>query len=42
MKSAGLLWAMFVVGGCAYLVGWKDWNPAWFLLALVLVSGIEL
>jgi hypothetical protein len=32
-----LVWNIFVFGGTAYLVGWQDWSPWWFALAVVLV-----
>jgi hypothetical protein len=31
-----LVWNIFVFGGTAYLVGWQDWSPWWFALAVIL------
>ena len=32
-----LVWNIFIFGGTAYLVGWRDWSPWWFALAVILV-----
>ena len=32
-----LIWDIFVIGGCAYLVGWQGWNPWWFAFVLLLL-----
>ncbi len=29
-----LLYRAFVLGGCAYLVGWCGWSAWWFLLVV--------
>ena len=26
---------LLTLAGCAYLVGWKDWSPWWFLLVIL-------
>ena len=40
MKLAVLLVLqnIVVLGGTAYLVGWRDWSPWWFLFAATLVN----
>lgn len=33
-----LIWNMFVVSGCSYIVFWKGNSGAWFLLAILLLA----
>jgi hypothetical protein len=33
--AATILWLAFLWGGTAYLVGWHDWSPWWFMLTLL-------
>jgi hypothetical protein len=34
-----LCFDLSVLAGCAYLVGWKDWGPWWFALAVFIVGS---
>lgn len=36
-----LLWYVFCIGGCAYIVFWKGRSPLWFLLAVFLCAGVN-
>ena len=36
--GAMLLYNLCIMGGTAYLVADYDWSPAWFLLALLLLT----
>jgi len=36
-----LLWLIFLFGGCTYLVFWKGASGAWYLLAMMLGSGMN-
>jgi hypothetical protein len=31
-----VLYEALILGGCSYIVFWKDQNPWWFLLAVLL------
>ena len=33
-----IIWCMFVVGGCTYLVFWMDASGWWYLLAILLIG----
>jgi hypothetical protein len=30
-----------VLAGTAYLVGWRDWSPWWFLLAFLSMASVK-
>jgi hypothetical protein len=32
---ATISWLAFLWGGTAYLVGWHDWSPWWFIVTLL-------
>ena len=32
-------WLAFIWAGTAYLVGWHDWSPWWFVLTFILSAG---
>ena len=34
-------WLAFLWGGTAYLVGWHDWSPWWFMLTLLVSEGTK-
>jgi hypothetical protein len=36
---ATVSWLAFLWGGTAYLVGWHDWSPWWFILTILLSSN---
>jgi hypothetical protein len=36
---AMVCWLAFIWGGTAYLVGWCDWSPWWFVLTIALSSA---
>lgn len=36
-----LAYDAFIIGGCAYLVFWKEHSGWWFLLAVVLLESVE-
>lgn len=38
MFALVLLWWAFCIGGCAYLVFWRDHSGWWFVLAVFLAS----
>lgn len=33
-----ILWCMFVIGGCTYLVFWMDVSGWWYALAILLIE----
>jgi hypothetical protein len=33
------LYNLALLAGTAYLVGWQDWSPLWFLLTGLLLGG---
>lgn len=33
---ARVIWAMFCIGGCVYLIINYGWSPWWMLLAIIL------
>jgi hypothetical protein len=35
------LWVMFLIGGCTYLVFWKDASGWWYVLAILLASTAQ-
>lgn len=34
-----LLWAVFIISGCSYLVFWRNESGWWFILAILLLSA---
>lgn len=34
-----MLWNMFWLGGCAYLIFWKGFSGWWFVLAILIASS---
>lgn len=32
---------VIILGGTAYLVGWQNWNPWWFTLALIVGAAFS-
>jgi len=36
-----LIWDMFLVGGCSYLVFFHGASPWWFVLAMILSASVE-
>jgi hypothetical protein len=41
IQIACLLYNIVVLAGTAYLVGWQDWSPWWFVLALLALCGTK-
>lgn len=33
------VWQIVVLAGTAFVVGWRDWSPAWFAFAVFLLIG---
>jgi hypothetical protein len=36
-----LTYRAFVLSGCAYLVGWHDWSPWWFVPVMLTMPFYE-
>lgn len=39
--SAVLAFNILLLGGTAFLVGWRGWSPWWFLLAILCLSSVK-
>ena len=34
-----MIYNLMLLGGTAYLVGWHEWSPWWFLLTVLLLAS---
>jgi len=39
MIVLAMIYNLILLVGTAYLVGWQNWNPWWFLLTLSILAG---